>query len=40
MDGGSAALAWLVAESLSQLLPPQPDEQLGAEDVQMLTDSL
>ena len=33
IDGGSAVLAWLVAESLSQLLPLQPDEQLGAADV-------
>ena len=40
MDGGSAALNWPVAESLSQLLSPQPDEQLGAEDVQLLADSL
>ena len=32
MDGGSAALAWLVVESLYQLLPLQPDEQLGAAD--------
>ena len=40
MDGGSAALVWLVAESLSQRLPLQPDEQLGAPDVQLLADSL
>ena len=40
MDGRFAALAWLVAESLSQLLPLQPNEQLGAEDVQPLADSL
>ena len=40
MDRGSAALAWLVAESLFQLLPLQPDEQLGAADVQLLADSL
>ena len=40
MAGGSAVLAWLVARSLSQLLPPQTDEQLGAEDVQLLADSL
>ena len=40
MVGGSAVLAWLVAESLFQLLPLQPDEQLGAADVQLLADSL
>ena len=40
MDGGSAALAWFVAESLFQLLLRQPDELLGAEYVQMLADSL
>ena len=32
--------AWLVAESLSQLLPLQPDEQLGTADDQLLADSL
>ena len=40
MDGGSAVLFWLVAESLYQLLPLQPDEQLGAEDIQLLADYL
>ena len=37
---GSAAPVWLVAESLPQLLPLPPDEQLGAADVQLLANSL
>ena len=35
--GGFAAPAWFAAESLSQVLPLQPDKQLAAADVQLLS---
>ena len=40
VDSEFTAPAWLAAESLSQLLPLQPDEQLGTADVQLLADPL
>ena len=38
MDGGFEAPAWLAAESLSQLLPLQSDEELAVADIQLLAD--
>ena len=38
MVSGFAATVWLAAETMSKLLQLQPDEQLGAADVQLLTD--
>ena len=39
-NSGFAVPAWPAAESLPQLFPLQPDEQLGTANVQMLADSL